>query len=169
MKPLLISVYAILLLSVGLTACSGGDETTLRPHVVPLSNASGDSVELKEGAWTVVQQLSIDVPEAGHLQLSAYGGEPVTGVTDDILERSKPQAFIGVGRLSAGTPESPAAFLVACCEDQPFPYRVSAYSVGATYRIEEAGTYQYGVFALRHPYRGTSLRPGTFTAIFIPD
>ncbi len=145
---------------------------TSGPNMTMVSNTSRSSVGLKEGSWTVVQQLSVDVTGPGHLQVSAYGGEPVTDILpSDDFRFTGLKTLIGISNASAAAPSRPATFVVACCGDDPFPYRVSAYSVGDTFYLSKQGTYRYVLYAMS-PKEGdgkTSVRPGVLSALFVPD
>jgi len=146
-------------------------EETSQPSIVVVSERGGRSVGLAEGSWTVVQSLTVEVEEPGYLQLTASGGEPVVDILpSDSYRFTSLHTLIGVGLQGRG-PEAPGTFLVACCGDDPFRYRVASYSLSETVHLTEPGTYMYNVYAAS-PSEGdaeTSVLPGTFTAVFFPD
>ena len=136
------------------------------------ANDSGENVPLAEGTWTILQELSLVTNKAGYVHLSAYGGEPVaTLLPNDSWRFSSSLTLVGIGAAREGKPLSPVTFDTGCCGDRPRSYRVSAYYVGAVYRIEEPGTYRYTVYAWAHGNADgiTSIRPGDFVAMFLPD
>ena len=167
------TTYVLSLIGFLVAAVLGcGDNGGDLPPLVVVSNPSGAGVGLAEDSWTTVQELNIDVAKPGHVQITAHGGEPVVTILPaDDYRFTGLKTLIGIGPTSQFGPRTPGTFVVACCADGPYPYRVSAYSSSETYEITEPGTYSYALYA-RSPVEGdgeTSVRPGTMTAVFIPD